>query len=228
LDLSSSLPAGFAAHVDMLPLELLECIQDIVEMQHADHACSVDTVVETEQGMIFDNMLASIEFRLMPPVDSGHPNYHAIECVRLAVLITCFLSCNKMWANNLVPCRFSQHLSRYMTHNLHDEAWNSRLDLQLWCIYVGAITTVLDPCPIDGLSEDWTAIIQHFHGDLDSISILDLNQRHMKSAVEGFVYCKGWSTARSKIPGWQELESVVDDRMVGAEESESDETSSQV
>jgi hypothetical protein len=87
-------------------------------------------------------------------------------------------------------------------------------------MYVGAIATVLDPCPIEGLPEAWAEVIRQLRKDTNEINVVDLNERHMKSAVEGFMYCKGWSAARSKIPGWQDLELTLCDRIISTAASD--------
>ena len=115
---------------------------------------------EIDDVLVIDNMLASIESRLSITVDDRVSQGNAVERVRLAVLITCFLSSNEVWKNSLIPCRLSKLLVNCLSDSIDSPEWQFRRDLQVWCILVGSVVTTIQPCVVEGLSLAWEVLLK--------------------------------------------------------------------
>ena len=207
--LQSSLPIGFVNHADILPLTIRDCVEDILEMRETINALDL---LQHANSLHIDNMLASIESRL----GWGRPEYgppgSVAECVRLALLITCFLSFSEVWANSLIPSRLSENLLDRLTSSMQDVEWVSRRDMQLWCVLAGSSVTILEPCFVESLPQRWQRLLNEFRTSFKRSSSLEMNATSMTRALTVFVHCEWWISMRANIKGWLALESDLLER----------------
>ena len=101
-----TLPVGFFKHREVLSEELLNCLQDIVDLQ-ATFVKMKSSAFDTGK---LCGMQASIESRLGCEGPICKKVGPTAGCCRLAAFITCFLSFTDIWANFLIPCKLSDML----------------------------------------------------------------------------------------------------------------------
>lgn len=193
------LPRGFVQHQDMITNEVLDCIQDIAELQHTVQMMKQSSIDRME----LSNMQASIESRLASQEASCEALGPVAECCRIAALITCFISFIETWSNPLVPCRLSDMLRVRLHESISDTAWLERRNLQLWLFLTGSYVTVLNSGFVDDLPQKWSALL--------AVLGIELVQSHynatnMRSALDDFVYCNNLLQRRFEVTAWLDLE----------------------
>lgn len=206
LPLSTLLPKGFIRHQKVLPIEVLDCIQDIIELQETLSNMKSTSSIDR---LHLSNMQASIESRLASEETRCKNMSPVAECCRIAALILCFLSFAETWANPLIPCRLSDQLRVTLHESITDVAWVDRRDLQRWVVLVGSYTTSLNRGMVADLDSDWLALAGQLrtHGPMSFEG--ELKSHSVDSVLHEFVYCDGMVQERLNIPAWlvQEVES---------------------
>lgn len=190
----------------MLPDELLDCFQDIVELQATASKKSRDSPINHEE---LSNMQASIESRLAPKPGVCKRADLIADCCRIAGLITCFLSFTDIWANALIPCRLSDLLRVRLQDSITDLDWIGRRDLQLWLLFTGSTVTTLGNGHMDGLDREWNDLLDSFHMQFTRLPRSEINKSHVESALNDFIYCDVLVERRSRIPAWSALEQSI-------------------
>jgi hypothetical protein len=198
----SILPKGFIKHQDLLPRELLCCIEDIVELQTTIQEMKKSSIDRTK----ISNMLADVESRLASEAQSCQDSGSVAECCRIAAFITCFLSFTETWANALIPCRLSDLLQKRLSESIENPIWSKRRNLQLWCILTGACVTFLNTGYLEGLEQDWinlsfglrTHFLQHPEEEFDASDF--------DSALKDFIYSNCLLQQRMTVIAWSSLE----------------------
>ena len=206
-------PAGFKANADIIPAQLLHCIEDIIEMQELT---SLPLLKVDADAFAIDNMQASIESRLAWDTADCAPLTPISDCVRLATLITCFLAFNKTWANSLVPSLLSDMLLKRFAGCITDQAWEGRRrrPLQVWCALAGSFVTTLPYHAVERLGERWSETLLVLatvcgQGRSRTAETEGGGVDYMHEALTKFVYCDGWVLERRRIKGWRQLESSL-------------------
>jgi hypothetical protein len=249
LDTRLALPPGFARHYDLLPHDLLDCILDTLELQRSLLTCPQK---HEEKYPQLDSMQASIESRLAIQRRACREFGRVAEAVRLAMFITCYQMWTETWESALLPSKIaaqlvdilevglcgstSRHTSQASTPAAagdEDSVWNTRRDLQLWLLFVGACAAELDRGHVDGLRARYAHVLRRFHDlvidDLisyrlssssleyffDNIGETDVDsgpkywKKVFHAALDDFVYCDRWREPRLCVPEWFELETTV-------------------
>jgi hypothetical protein len=194
-------PKGFIQHQEVLPQELLSCIEDILELQSAIFLMKKSSI----NRIAISNMLADIESRLASESNTGP----VAECCRIAALITCFLSFTDTWANALIPCRLSDLLRMHLHDSIENPAWCKRKNLQLWFILVGSSATVLNNGCVENLERKWTDLSIDLQAHSSRSSQDEFNAACVGSALTDFIYCDYLLQQRLIVPAWSSLELVV-------------------
>ena len=198
--LPTTLPVGFLKHRGILSTELLECLEDILELQFTVGSMRKSTF----DRLHLSNMQASIESRLA--FEKRACRNHVAECCRIAALMTCFLSFTKTWANALVPCRLSDQLRKLLHSSMESPIWSRRRDLQIWLLLVGSSICITETAHVDDLQRKWRLLLDRFRLH----SMVRIHEKPERSDLEGalsdFIYCESWMLQRNQVPGWSELE----------------------
>lgn len=222
------IPNGFVRHRAALPDNLLECIQDILELQTAATNCHEERVRKYTQ---LDTMQADIESRLAFQADACRGFGPVATATRLAIFIVTYAAFTETWNSSYVPGRLAEQLLNILEPSLHQisgyeseeapDVWSSRRDLQLWLLFIGSSIAELD----NGFAEN----IRHRYGqalrlygqnvarafwvDKDPAARekgLGATTRMMQSALHDFLYPKCWYEQRLGIMEWFELELQMD------------------
>jgi hypothetical protein len=172
------LPAGIAAHWDVVPDDLLACYEDIVELDttaakglRAHHA--------------IDDMQASIESRLETLGRLCKDFGVAAECSRLAAFICCYTSYVEVWKTFLIPCRCASLLSDALASSFDDPTWIKRRDLQLWLVLVGSCTAMLDQGHLEHLKSSYDILVRRI---INTVSTWPWAQISLQRALRDFIY----------------------------------------
>ena len=210
-----TIPRGFLQHRDVVPDHLLDCFEDIVELQ----AAFLNSDVRPINFFNVDNMQASIESRLAYQGSTCKALGPIAECCRLAAYLTCFLSYTETWDNLLIPCRLSDRLRALLDYSLEQSAWVQHRALQAWLLLVGSCTATMDRGYVEGLKERWNELLKRFTKYCSNLPKSEMNTGILTSALEAFIYCNDWLRKRRDIRGWLDLELTLDLRYL----SEADE-----
>ncbi|KAK5949527.1 hypothetical protein OHC33_009520 [Knufia fluminis] len=198
-------PKGFLEHRDVISHGLLDCIEDIVELQEIILSNS-DRAVDFFK---VDNMQASIESRLAYQCPTANALSLTAECCRLAAFITCFLSFTETWDNVLVPCKLSDKLHVLLYNSLEDPVWVQHRALQIWLLLVGSCTASLDHGHVEGLKGKWDETLDRFTKYSVKLLEPDMNKEALISALQDFIYCGDWLRKRQEVRGWVVLEMAL-------------------
>ncbi|KAK5070682.1 hypothetical protein LTR24_010618 [Lithohypha guttulata] len=199
-------PKGFLVHRDVLPHGLLDCIEDIVELQEI-------LLNNSDRPVDFfkvDNMQASVESRLASQGPVANAQSPIAECCRLAAFMVCFLTCTETWNNVLVPCKLSDKLQGLVFNSLEDPVWVQHRALQIWLLLVGSCTASLDRGHVEGMKKKWNETLARFTRYLFKFPELDMNNEALTSALEDFIYCRDWLRKRQEVREWFVLETALD------------------
>jgi len=198
-------PKGFLEHQDVIPQDMLDCIEDIVELQEI-------LLNNSDRPVDFfkvDNMQASIESRLASQGPAANALSPIAECCRLAAFMTCFLTCTETWGNALVPCKLSDKLHGLLYNSLESPVWVHHRALQIWLLLVGSCTASLDRGHVEGLRGKWNETLARFTRYSFSLPELEMNDA-LTSALEDFIYCGDWLRKRQEQREWFALEMALD------------------
>ena len=199
------LPQGFARHRDILPSELVDCIEDIVELQ--------DTTLKVVNSLVdrltISDMQACIESRLAFASQACRDLGPVVECCRIATVMTCFLSFMDVWANALIPCKLSDLLRRRLEDSMTNAVWFQRRDLQVWLLLVGSGVTFLNQGHVHDLSQTWAVLLARFRLHCLSLPQLDLDRSCIHRALNDFIYFKDVQQRRLSVLGWSELDATL-------------------
>jgi hypothetical protein len=196
------MPQGFLQHQEVLPDELLNCLEDIAELQ----AAVLEMRKSTIDRIALSNMQASIESRLAFEDSACKKMGVVAECCRVAALITCFLSFTDTWANALIPCRLSDILQTRLRTSIASPIWAGRRNLQIWIVLVGSYATVLNNGFVDDLHRKWTELSALFHAPSSGHPPEGFNAVCIESATQDFMYCSHLLERRLSVPAWAALE----------------------
>lgn len=199
---SDLLPIGFVRISDLLEWCMLECVVDIVELQQLVALPTIQDAVSTQ--ILIDNMQASIESRLAWDHAEAPPLHPVVECVRLALLLTCFLTFNQRWPHSLIPSRLCQRLKGNLTATLNNPEWCARRDLQLWCMFVGS-SAMSSRSMLENFAA-WEELLQRFKDSFSGSSQASFGSDLLDRALEDYVYCGQWLSNRENVGHWWEFE----------------------
>jgi hypothetical protein len=201
------LPKGLTKHREVLPTELLNCIEDIMTLQATVSRMRTTALNRLE----LSNMQASIESRLASGEHACQTLGPVAECCRLAALIVCFMSFTDTWANALVPCRLAAMLQICVDDSLKSSDWSQRRTLQVWILLVGSCVTLVDNSHVDGLTQKWHESLVRFVGYYEELmqDECNLDSADVQSLLEDYVYCDRLVQQRLSIRGWPELETML-------------------
>lgn len=205
-----TLPKGFELHADVLPPVILDCVSDIVEMQALVASQEAGGPLKFDR-MLVDDMQASIESRLawdLPECPTLDP---VAECVRLASLLTCFLTFNQTWPHSLVPAQLGRKLRDGLLDSMYDTDWLARRDLQLWCFFVGLNAMASRPTICNDARASWAEPVRLFQEDFIAFRQHSEDDHWTDRALTDFIYCDKWLQDRKKVWEWRVLEDLLRD-----------------
>lgn len=199
---SRTIPKGFLQHRHVIPGHLLDCFEDIMELQAtflSKDLCPINF-------FHVDNMQASIESRLAYQGSACKALGPITECCRLAAYLTCFLSFTETWNNLLIPCRLSDRLRALLDNSLEHSAWAQHRALQTWLLLVGSRTATMDRGYVKGLKGRWSELLKRFTKYCSNLPKSEMNNEVLNSALEDFIYCDAWLRTPREIREWFDLE----------------------
>ncbi|KAI1199771.1 hypothetical protein F5X97DRAFT_295359 [Nemania serpens] len=126
------LPAGFQIRCHLLPLELIEVLEDLNALQCIRDA-PLTKKFDVAASAQVNNHAASIQSRLvgLPDLDP------VVSCCRLAGYLCSVTLCCKVWCALVIPPHVSSKLLGIIQHTNNDPVWDDHPDLLLWLLYVG-------------------------------------------------------------------------------------------
>jgi hypothetical protein len=197
----STLPNGFDQHREVLPQELLSCVEDILQLQATSSKTN-----KSSYSYELSNMQASIESRLAFAQQVCKQAGPVAECCRIAIFITCFLSFTETWANPLIPCRLSDLLLTGLNDSLSSPVWINRRNLQVWLILTGSCATLLNNGCVENLEVKWADLSRLFPTSCSNLSPDEISAAWVESALQDFIYSEYLLQRRLSIPAWSALE----------------------
>ena len=142
------------------------------------------------------------------------------------------------WNFSLIPGRLAEQLIKLLELPLYSElestdrqhccAWSSRHDLLLWLLLVGASAAVHDGGVIEGLGDRYARALESYREKVSEGCWSNIDQAFqiqtpeelsstLRSTLEDFVLTQGWAERRLQIPGWFELELLMDSAFLCSE-----------
>lgn len=232
-------PRGFLRHRAVLPDDLLDCIQDLVELQTAAAKCEVQG---SARQTLLEPLQAHIESRLAFQTKPCESFGIVASSTRLALFIITYTSHMSTWDFSLIPGRIAEQLIRLLESTLYSDLqgsdrryccmWSSRHDLLLWLLLVGATAAAHDGGVIEGLGDRYTRAIGAYREKVVVGCWSEIEQKYqvqtpeelsstLRSTLEDFVLTAGWAERRLNVPGWFELELAMDAAFLFAESGQS-------
>jgi hypothetical protein len=193
------IPIGFAMHRKVLPDDLMDCIEDIVELQS-------QTIHYSSNDFHIDDMQASIESRLAFQGRACRKFGVVAECCRLAAYICCYISFMETWASSFIPSRLSAMLLKLLSNSLNSSVWSLRHNLLLWLAFIGSCVAGLDRGHVDDLRAHYGRLLIRIHEVASSWPGAGTCGNPLQSALRDFVYCRNWLQCRMNIKEWFVLE----------------------
>ena len=201
--MAKRIPIGFAMHRKVLPDDLMDCIEDIVELQsQTNHYASNDFHI--------DDMQASIESRLAFQGRACRTFGVVAECCRLAAYICCYVSFMETWANSFIPSRLSAMLLKLLSNSLGTSVWSLRHNLLLWLAFVGSRIADIDKGHVDDLRAQYGRLLVRIREEASSWQGVGTCGNPLRSALRDFVYCRNWLPWRMNTREWFVLEMFLD------------------
>lgn len=201
-----TIPRGFLHHRDVIPGHLLDCFEDIMELQ----ATCLSNDLRPINFFNVDNMQASIESRLACEGSACRALGPIAECCRLAAYLTCFLSFTETWNNLLIPCKISDKFRVLLDNSLEQSTWAQHRALQVWLLLVGSCTATMDRGYVKGLKARWNELLKRFTKYCSNLPKSEMNNEVLVSALEDFIYCGDWLRKRREMREWFVLELTFD------------------
>lgn len=215
------IPNGFVRHRAALPDNLMECIQDVQELQAAATNCSEERIQKYTQ---LDTMQADIESRLAFQAEACRSFGPVATATRLAIFIVTYAAFTETWDSSYVPGRLAEQLLNTLEPFLHrlasdepeevPDVWSSRRDLQLWLLFIGTSIAELDNGFAENIRYRYGHALRLYGQNIARVlwtqKGLEATTRIMQSALNDFLYPKGWSDQRLGIMEWFELELQMD------------------
>lgn len=226
------IPTGFVRHRAAFPDDLLDCIQDVFELQET----VANTVAncpreEYEKYTQLDTMQADIESRLAFQTQACRHFGTVAAATRLAVFIITYAAWMETWNSSYVPGKLAEQLLNTLEPSLSQESvldsgersdvWSSRRDLQLWLLFIGASIAELDGGFVENIRNRYGQALRSYGHSVATggwtntehvwrRQSLEASTRIIQCALNDFVYPVGWQDRRHCIMEWFELELLMD------------------
>ena len=207
------LPVGLLRHQMLIPDELLDCLQDIVELQ----SMMKDQLYQRDH-MLLDDMQASIESRLSFVGPECRLLGDMAEMIRLAAFICCYCCWTDMWDSNVIPSKVAKLLLRKLQSSIGtseleassaeavNKGWRNRGDLLLWLVFVGAMVSQGNEF-VAGLRKGYGKLIEQISQWVSGPGNEQMWSLETLHAIRAdFLYCDGWMEKRSQLREWFVLE----------------------
>lgn len=214
------LPAGFVRHRKLIPDDLLDCVQDVVELQSRMR----DPVYRADFRLI-DDMQASIESRLAFQGKACRLFGDLAEMARLAIFICTYCCWTDTWNSFAVPAKVASLLARRLhsflgmsvdwtgteNNERFAQSWEQVGDLLLWLVLVGASVAQNERELVPGLKSSYAKIIRRLS---DLISAPGEGESccwptMLAMMEQDYIDCKGWMKNRLQIREWFTLEITI-------------------
>lgn len=144
------LPPGFQIRSHILPLELVEVLEDLHALQCIRDAPLLKKF-DTAASADVNNHAASIQSRLV-----GLPELNPVlSCCRWAAYICSVMLCCKVWCALVIPPRVSSQLLCQLQHANNDLVWDYHPDLLLWLLYVGGAFA-----PVGAIRDEYAMLLR--------------------------------------------------------------------
>ncbi len=200
-ELAQTLPIGFVRHQRALSCDLLECISDVVEFQTYLRMRGIAHSPNSPEYHRLEFMQASIESRLAFQEQCCRQLGIVAEACRLAVFMCCYCSWMETWNVSLVPCRLAEKLidlleptSLFSTQG-SDSVWLQHMEILMWLLLVTASVVELDQGHVEGLRSRQSRLFFSARTSLSDCSVIGLKHL-LQSALQDFIYTKGWLIQR--------------------------------
>lgn len=209
-ELAQTLPIGFR-HQHVLPYILLECVWDVVEFQTYSPMRATAHPQNLAEYQSLELMQASIESRLAFQEQSCRQPGIVAEACRLAVFVCCYCSWMETWNVSLVPCRLAEKLidllepTPLFSTQDSDSVWLQNMDILMWLLLTTASVVELDQGHVEGLRSRQSRLFLSARTSLSDCSVIGLKHL-LQSALQDFIYSKGWLIQRCYIKDWADLE----------------------
>lgn len=210
-ELAPTLPIGFVRHQHALPCDLLECVSDVVEFQTYLRMTGIAHSPNSAVYHELELMQASIESRLAFQEQSCRQLGIVAEACRLAIFMCCYCSWMETWNVSLVPCRLAEKLidllepTPLFSSQESDSVWLQHMDILMWLLLVTASVVELDQGHVEGLRSRQSRMFLSARTSLSDCCVMDMKHL-LQSALQDFIYSKGWLIQRCCIKDWVDLE----------------------
>ena len=132
-----NLPAGFHRCRDVLPIGLLDCVADVVELNSLlPTASQLPYHIKYEE---LDRRQASLEDRLMRQATGCRQSGFVAEACRLGVFFYCYCAWTEVWNDRFILGKLAEKLLDVLETSLADDnvaiTWYPHLDLFCWLLF---------------------------------------------------------------------------------------------
>ena len=196
-------PAGFRRCRDILPVGLLDCIADVVELKSLlPTAGQLPYHIKYEQ---LDRMQASLEDRLMRQAPVCRKSSFVAEACRLGVFFHCYCAWTEVWNDRFVLGKLAEKLLDVLETSLAGEnialTWCAHLDLFCWLLYSTCRAVELGRYQVQDFDSRLRQLIQDATRTIQPIS-MQTKQRDFCRALNDFLNFNGLTECTYETEHW--------------------------
>jgi hypothetical protein len=198
-----NLPAGFHRCRDILPVGLLECIADVVELKSLlPTASQLPYHIKYEQ---LDRMQASLEDRLMRQATVCRKSSFVAEACRLGVFLYCYCAWTEVWNDRVVLGKLAEKLLDVLETSLAGEiiavTWYAHLDLFCWLFFSTCRAVELGRHQVQDLNSRLRQLIQAAKRTIRPIG-MQTKQRNFRLGLHDFLNFDGLIESTYETEHW--------------------------